>query len=105
MKVLVILLLIVGGVGAFLYFPRGRASTSATNAAPLAILNTAIQGSRAGAGFAPALDGEVYATGDLVRANSDGRRVLAFFDASSLSVDPAAHANVIALDRLPSDAI
>ena len=90
MKVLVILLLIVGGVGAFLYFPRGGASTSATNAATLAVLNTAIEGSRAGAGFAPALDGEVYATGDLVRANSDGRGVLTFFDASSLSVDPGA---------------
>jgi len=105
MKVLVILLLIVGGVGAFLYFPRGGASTSATNAATLAVLNTAIEGSRAGAGFAPALDGEVYATGDLVRANSDGRGVLTFFDASSLSVDPGAQVKVIALNRLPSDGI
>ena len=48
--------------------PRGGASTSAQNAATLAILNTAIEGARSGAAFAPALDGEVYATGDLVRA-------------------------------------
>src|SRR5881628_2676349 len=105
MKVLLILLLIVGGVGAYLYFPRGGASTSATNAATLAILNTTIEGSRAGSAFAPALDGEVYATGDLVRANIDGRAILTFFDASSLSVDPGSQVKVIALNRLPSDGI
>src|SRR2546428_12192937 len=103
MKVLVILLLIVGGVGAFLYFPRGGPGTPATNAATLAILNAAIDGSRAGAAFAPALDGEIYATGDLVRANVDGRAVLTFFDASSLSVDPGSQVKVVALNRLPSD--
>ena len=86
-KVLVIFVVIAAGVGAFLYFPRGGATTSAQNAATLAILNTAIDGSRAGAAFAPALDGEVYATGDLVRANVEGRAVLTFFDGSSLSVD------------------
>ena len=105
MKLLVILLLIVGGVGVFLYFPRGGSTTSATNAATIAILNTAIEGSRAGAAFAPALDGELYATGDLVRANLDGRGVLTFFDASSLSVDPGSQVKVIALNRLPSDGI
>ena len=105
MKVLVILLLIVGGVGAFLYFPRGGPGTPATNAATLAILNTTIDGSRAGAAFAPPLDGEIYATGDLVRANVDGRAVLTFFDASSLSVDPGSQVKVIALNRLPSDGI
>src|SRR5207247_4975107 len=105
MKVLVILLLIVGGVGAFLYFPRGGPGTPATNAATLAILNTTIDGSRAGAAFAPALDGEIYATGDLVRANVDGRAVLTFFDASSLSVDPGSQVKVIALNPQPSDGI
>jgi hypothetical protein len=104
-KILLVLLVIVGGVGAFLYFPRGEAGTSATNAATLAILNTTIDGSRAGAAFAPALDGEVYATGDLVRANVDGRAVLTFFDASSLSVDPGSQVKVLALNRLPGDGI
>lgn len=105
MKVLVILLLIVGGVGAFLYFPRGGPGTSATDAATLAILSTTIEGSRAGAAFVPALDGEVYATGDVVRANVDGRAVLTFFDASSLSVDSGSQVKVLALNRLPSDGI
>ena len=103
-KVFVVLLLIVAGVGAFLYFPRG-ANTSAQNGATLAILNTAIEGARAGAAFAPALDGELYATGDLVRANVDGRAILTFFDGSSLSVDPGSQVKVIALDRVGTDGI
>jgi hypothetical protein len=105
MKVLVVLLLIIGGVGAFLYLPRGGASTSATNAATIAILNTTIEGSRAGSAFAPALDGEVYASGGLVRANLDGRGILTFFDASTLSVDPGSQVKVLALNRLPGDGI
>ncbi len=104
-KVFVVLLLIVAGVGAFLYFPRGGANTSAQNAATLAILNTAIEGARAGAAFAPALDGEIYATGDLVRANVDGRAVLTFFDGSSLSVDPGSQVKVVALNRVSTDGI
>jgi hypothetical protein len=104
-KVLVVLLLIVAGVAAFLYFPRGGTTTSAQNAATLAILNTAIEGARSGAAFSPALDGEVYATGDLVRANVDGRAVLTFFDGSSLSVDPGSQVKVVALNRVPADGI
>jgi len=103
-KAFVVLLLIVAGVGAFLYFPRG-ASTSTQNSATLAILNTAIEGARAGAAFAPALDGELYATGDLVRANVDGRAVLTFFDGSSLSVDPGSQVKVVALNRVATDGI
>jgi len=104
-KVFVVLLLIAVGVGAFLYFPRGGSVTSAANAATLAILNTAIEGARAGAAFVPALDGEVYATGDLVRANVNGRAVLTFFDGSSLSVDPGSQVKVVALNRVSADGI
>jgi FecR-like protein len=105
-KLLVVVVLIVAGVGAFLYFPRGGTTTvSAQNAATLAVLNTAIEGARSGAAFAPALDGEVYATGDLVRANVDGRAVLTFFDGSSLSVDPGSQVKVVALNRVSTDGI
>jgi FecR protein len=104
-KLLVVVLLIVVAVGAFLYFPRGGAAALARDAATLAILNTSIEGSRAGAAFVPALDGEVYATGDLVRANVEGRAVLTFFDGSSLSVDPASQVKVVALNRVSSDGI
>src|SRR2546421_12688283 len=79
--------------------------TSAQNAATLAILNTAIEGARAGAAFAPALDGEIYATGDFVRANIEGRAVLTFFDGSSLSVDPGSQVKVVALNRVQADGI
>lgn len=103
-KLFVVLLLVVAGVAAFVYFPRG-ATASAQNGATLAILNTAIEGARAGAAFAPALDGELYATGDLVRANADGRAVLTFFDGSSLSVDPGSQVKVVALDRVSTDGI
>lgn len=104
-KLLVVFLLIVVAVGAFLYFPRGGSSTLAKDAATLAVLNTAIEGSRAGSPFAPALDGEIYATGDLVRANVEGRAVLTFFDGSTLSVDPGSQVKVVALNRVASDGI
>jgi hypothetical protein len=102
-KVLVVFLLIVVAVGMFLYFPRGGSSASAKDAATLAVLNTAIEGSRAGSAFAPALDGEIYATGDLVRANVEGRAVLTFFDGSTLSVDPGSQVKVVALNRVSGD--
>src|SRR5207249_12149757 len=57
------------------------------------------------AAFGPALDGEVYATGDLVRANVDGRAVLTFFDGSSMSVDPGSQVKVVALNRVSTDGI
>jgi len=104
-KVFVVLLVIAAGIAAFLYLPRGNASASAQNAATLAILNTAIEGARSGGAFVPALDGEIYATGDLVRANVDGRAVLTFFDGSSLSVDPGSQVKVVALNRVSTDGI
>src|SRR5206468_2101130 len=52
-----------------------------------------------------ALDGEVFATGDLVRANVEGRAVLTFFDGSSMSVDPGSQVKVIALNRVSTDGI
>ena len=104
-KVLVVLVLIVAGVGAFLYFPRGGGVASAQNAATLSVLNRAIEGARAGGAFVAALDGEVFATGDLVRANVEGRAVLTFFDGSSMSVDPGSQVKVIALNRVSTDGI
>jgi hypothetical protein len=103
-KKLLVLLILVAGVVAFLYYPRGVAA-SGTDVATLAILNTAIEGSRAGAGFAQALDGELYKSGDLVRANVDGRAVLTFFDGSSLSVDPGSQVKVVSLTRVPAEGI
>ena len=105
MKKLLVLVVVVGAVAAFLYYPRGTSVASAKDAATLAILNTAVDGSRSGGSFAPALDGEVYRSGDLVRANVDGRAVLTFFDASTLSVDPGSQVKVLALNKVPGDGI
>jgi hypothetical protein len=40
-----------------------------------------------------------------VRADTDGRAVLTFFDASTLSVDPGSQVKVVALNKLPNDGI
>src|SRR5438309_6366208 len=104
MKKLLVLVIIALAIAAFLYFPRG-ASVASTNAATLAVVNTAIEGSRSGAAFAPALDGEVFANGDVVKSNDSGRAVLTFFDGSSLAVDPGSQVRVVSLNRVAGDGI
>src|SRR4030088_3070550 len=95
-----IVLLLAGGA-VYLYLPRGSNAT-ADNAATLAVLNTAIDAQKGSNDFAPALDGDILASGDFVRSTKDGRAVLTFFDGSTLSVDPASLVKVITLNRLPS---
>jgi hypothetical protein len=97
-KVLVVLLVLVVAVGAFAYFPRGGA-LEAINAAVLGVLNGDVDAARSGKEFGPALDGDVFATGDVVRANEKGRGVLTFFDASTVSVDPNSNVRVTSLAR------
>lgn len=98
-NVLVAFLVLVVAVSAFLYFPRGRAVVEAASAAVLAVLNGDVDAARGGGGFEPALDGEVFATGDVVRANDRGRAVLTFFEGSTLSVDPSASVRVLSLAK------
>ena len=100
---IVILLVFVGG-GAFLYFPRGS-NLSATVAATLAILNTDISAQKGNADFAPALDGELLASGDVVKSSANGRAVLTFFDGSTLTVDTGSIVKVATLNRLPNGGI
>jgi hypothetical protein len=102
--ILVILLVVVGG-GAYLYFPRGD-GLSATVAATLSILNTDISAQRGGIGdFSAALDGDIYKTGDVVKSSQNGRAVLTFFDGSSLTVDPGSLVKVTTLNRLDNGGI
>ena len=91
----VVLVLVVAGVG-FLYFPRGGV-VEAVNAAVLAVLNSGVDASRQGSDFQVALDGDVFATGDVVRADEKGRAVLTFFDGSTISVDPKSRVRVTSL--------
>src|SRR5437773_10797524 len=97
-KVLAVLLVLIVAVGAFLSFPRGGA-LAAIKAARLGVLQGDVDAARSGKDFTPALDGDVFATGDVVRANEVGRGVLTFFDASTVSVDPNSNVRVTALAR------
>ncbi|HKY52123.1 MAG TPA: FecR family protein [Candidatus Limnocylindria bacterium] len=89
--------LLLVGAGVYLYLPRGAATD---NAATLAVLNTAVDAQKGSSDFVPALDGEVLANGDFVRSSKDGRAVLTFFDASTLSVDPGSLVKVLTLNRV-----
>ena len=96
---LFLLLLVAGGV--YLYLPRGGASPAADSAATLAVLNTDITSQRGGSGdFSPALDGDIFANGDVVKSSSGGRAVLTFFDGSTLSVEPGSQVKVTTLNRV-----
>ncbi len=103
-KVLVVLLVVVIAAVGVLYFPRGSA-LAAINAAVLSVLNGDVDASRGGADFEPALDGDVFATGDVVRANDKGRAVLTFFEGSTLSVDPGSNVKVVSLVKTSSGGI
>jgi hypothetical protein len=103
-RVLAAFLVIVVAAVAFLYFPRGSA-LAAINAAVLSVLNGDVDASRGGAEFGPALDGEIFATGDVVRANDKGRAVLTFFEGSTLSVDPGSNVKVTSLVKTSSGGI
>jgi len=103
-KVLAVLLVIVIGAVAVLYFPRGTV-LEALNAAVLGVLSSSVDASRGGGDFQPALDGDVFATGDVVRADTLGRAVLTFFDGSTLSVDPSSRVRVASLTKTSSGGI
>src|SRR5437868_12064515 len=101
--ILIVLVVVIGG-GAYLYFPR--TDLSAAVAATLSVLNTDITAQKGGSGaFATALDGDLYQSGDVVKSSQDGRAVLTFFDGSTLSVDPGSVVRVTTLNRLDGGGI
>lgn len=100
----ILLLLVIVGGAAYLYFPRAT-GPSASVAATLAILNTDITAAKGSTDFAPALDGDLLATGDLVKSSTAGRAVLTFFDGSILSVETGSVVKVTTLNRLDNGGI
>src|SRR3954470_667170 len=103
--ILIVLLLLLVGGGVYLYLPRAD-SLSATVAATLAVLNTNITSQRGGSGdFNAALDGDLLASGDVVKSSSDGRAVLTFFDGSTLTVVTGSQVKVTTLNRLENGGI
>ena len=97
-------MLLLVGAGVYLYLPRSSNAT-ADNAATVAVLNTAVDAQKGSTDFAPALDGDIVASGDFVRSSKDGRAVLTFFDGSTLSVDPGSLVKVLTLNRVGSGGI
>jgi FecR-like protein len=103
-KVLAVLLVIVVAAGVFLYFPRGQVADALNNAV-LAVMNHGVFGQRTGAQELPAFDGDIFATGDLVRADTQGRAVLTFFDGSTVSVEPNSQVRVVSLVKTSAGGI
>ena len=103
-RVGIVVLVLVVAVGAFLFFPRGG-NLSIANAATLTVLHGNVDAQKGSAGFAPALDGDLLTSGDLVRANESGNAVLTFFDGSTLTVQSGAQVKVASLTRTGSGGI
>lgn len=104
-KALAVLLVLVVAVAAFLYFPRTSVAAAANNAV-LAVLNAGVFAQRGGqSDFVSALDGEVFVSGDIVRADAQGRAVLTFFDGSTISVEPNSDVRVVSLVKTASGGI
>jgi len=70
-RVGIVVLVLVVAVGAFLFFPRGG-NLSIANAATLTVLHGNVDAQKGSADFAPALDGALLTSGDVVRANDAG---------------------------------
>lgn len=100
---IVLLVLVVAGA-AFLFFPRGG-NLSIANAATLTVLHGNVDAQKGATDFAPALDGDLLSTGDVVRANDTGNAVLTFFDGSTLTVQSGSQVKVASLVRTGSGGI
>ncbi|MBI2774226.1 MAG: FecR domain-containing protein [Chloroflexi bacterium] len=104
-KLAVLLLVVVVAFGAFVAFAP-KSAVEAVNNAVLAVLNPGVDAQRTGdPDFGPAFDGDVFATGDVVRSNDNGRAVLTFFDGSTISVDPKSRVRVVSLTKLADGGI
>jgi FecR protein len=100
----ILLLLVIVAGAVYVYLPRGN-SVSAAVAATLAVLNTDITAQKGSADFAPALDGDLLATGDVVKSSTAGRAVLTFFDGSIVTVDTGSSVKVTTLNHLDNGGI
>ena len=104
-KLFVILLVLAVAAAGSLYFPRGGQVLSALNSAVVAVLRGDVEAQRGSGAFEPAIDGDLLATGDVVRANQQGRAVLTFFDGSTLSVEPGSEVKVLGVSRSGDDGL
>lgn len=101
----IVVLVLIVALTAFLYFPRGGAVADAANSATLAVVRGDVDSMHRGTSFAPALNGDLLASGDVVRSNSQGLGVLSFFDGSTVTIEQGSEVAVTALSRVGSDGI
>ena len=97
-RLAIVLAVLLVAVAAFLFFPRSG-GLSVANAATLTVLHGNVDAQKGSAAFAPALDGDLLASGDVVRANDSGNAVVTFFDGSTLTVESGAQVKVASLSR------
>ncbi|MBI3522871.1 MAG: FecR domain-containing protein [Chloroflexi bacterium] len=97
----IVVLIVAGAI--VLFLPKG--GVSAANAATISVLNGDVTAQHGSAPFGPAIDGDIMSTGDVVRADRAGRAVLAFFDGSTLSIEPGSEVKVVSLARVGGDGI
>ena len=100
----ILLLLVLVGGAVFIFMPRASSLTPSV-AATLAVLNTDITAAKGSADFVPALDGDLLATGDVVKSSTAGRAVLTFFDGSILTVETGSSVKVTTLNHLDNGGI
>ena len=92
---LVVVLIVVVAAGTAVLAPGRRTEA---NAASLSVLHGGVDGQRTGASaFGPAFDGDLFASGDALRADDAGNGVLNFFDGSTLSVESGTQVKVARL--------
>lgn len=92
---LVILALVAGGA---LYTVSGGRGGSVAQAA-ISVVDTNVDARKDATEFAPAIDGDVLATGDEVRADAKGRGFLTFIDGSTVTLAPSARVVVTEASR------
>jgi hypothetical protein len=69
------------------------------------VLNGQIDAQKGSTGFAPALDGDLLTTGDVVRADPAGNAVVTFFDGSTLTVQSGSQVRVASLVKTATGGI
>ena len=100
----IVLLVVLVAAGAFLFFPRS-AGLSVADAATLTVLHGEVDAQKGTSAFAPALDGDLVAAGDIVRADAAGNAVVTFFDGSTLTVESGSQVRIASLVKTSTGGI
>lgn len=96
-RVLALLLVVAVTVVAVLFFTRQGDQADAT--VTVSVVNPVVTREPAGGQASEVLDGDALNAGDAIRTDADGRALLAFFDGSSVSLEPETRVVVRELSR------